>query len=84
MSHETHTRCDGCGTVVGEGFPEGWIIFNLSEDYCVEIIDKDLGEGSYDAIPIATEDLHFCGVNCLAIWASRRVLEYSGKKKKGS
>jgi hypothetical protein len=84
MSHETHTRCDGCGTVVGEEFPEWWIVFNLSEDYCAEIIGKNLGGGSYDSTPIATEDLHFCGVNCLSIWASRKALEYSGKKKKGS
>jgi len=84
MSHETHTRCDGCGTVAVEEYPEKWLVFNLSEDHCVEIISKNLGGGSYDATPIATEDLHFCGVNCLAIWASRKVLEYSGKKKKGS
>lgn len=84
MSHETHTRCDGCGTVVGEELPEGWIHFTLSEDYCAEIIGKTLGEGSYDSTPIATEDLHFCGVDCLSVWASRTVLEYSGKRRKGS
>jgi len=71
MSQVTWTRCDGCGIVIESEAPVGWIHIALTDDFPVEVYREDLGDGNYTAANIATQELHFCRIDCIGIWANR-------------